>query len=85
MRCRSTRARRCRRRGFASARPRSRRAVSAARISRRSGSILAEALLAPDFAERAAQLSERVQVIVERYPLYEGLTTGTPALGVAAS
>ncbi len=49
------------------------------------GAILAEALLAPDFADRAPALSERVQAIVERYPLYEGLTAGTPALGLATS
>jgi len=49
------------------------------------GAILAEALLAPDFADRAPVLSERVQAIVERYPLYDGLTAGTPALGVATS
>ena len=49
------------------------------------GRLLAEALLAEDFAARAGELSERVQSVVERYPLYEGLTAGTPALGIAGT
>jgi glycine hydroxymethyltransferase len=49
------------------------------------GRVLAEALLAEDFTAHAAELSERVQAVVERYPLYEGLTAGTPALGLASS
>ena len=35
------------------------------------GQIIAAALLATDFAARAPGLAERVQAIVERYPLYE--------------
>jgi glycine hydroxymethyltransferase len=49
------------------------------------GRILAEALLAEDFAARAGALAERVQAIVEHYPLYEGLTTGAPAITMTAS
>jgi glycine hydroxymethyltransferase len=49
------------------------------------GRVLAEGLLAEDFEARAPDLSERVQSVVERYPLYDGLTAGTPALGVAGS
>jgi glycine hydroxymethyltransferase len=37
------------------------------------GAIIAQALLAPDFAVIAPGLSERVQAIVARYPLYESL------------
>ncbi len=37
------------------------------------GKIIAQALLAPDFAAVASELSEQVQAIVARYPLYEGL------------
>jgi len=42
------------------------------------GSILATALT-PEYESRAGELSERVQAIVERYPLYEGLTAATVA------
>jgi glycine hydroxymethyltransferase len=49
------------------------------------GRVLAEALLAADFPAHAGELSERVQSIVERYPLYEGLTTGAPAVGLAST
>ncbi|HEY2768686.1 MAG TPA: serine hydroxymethyltransferase [Solirubrobacteraceae bacterium] len=38
------------------------------------GSILAAAL-APDYAQRATELAARVQAIVERYPLYDGLSS----------
>ncbi len=41
------------------------------------GSILASALT-PEYESRAAELSERVGAIVERYPLYETLSQGTP-------
>jgi glycine hydroxymethyltransferase len=41
------------------------------------GSILASALT-PEYESRAAELSERVSAIVERYPLYETLAHGTP-------
>ncbi len=37
------------------------------------GQIIAAALLTADFARDAGELSGRVQAIVERYPLYEGL------------
>jgi glycine hydroxymethyltransferase len=37
------------------------------------GQIIAAALLTPDFARDAGELSGRVQAIVERYPLYESL------------
>ncbi len=37
------------------------------------GAIIAQALLDADFASRARELSERVQAIVARYPLYESL------------
>jgi len=37
------------------------------------GQIIAQALLADDFAASAPGLAERVQAIVARYPLYEGL------------
>jgi glycine hydroxymethyltransferase len=40
------------------------------------GEILASALLAGHFAAAAPALSERVQAIVARYPLYEGLASG---------
>jgi glycine hydroxymethyltransferase len=43
------------------------------------GTIIAQALLAPDFASIRSGLSERVQSIVARYPLYESLTTAAPA------
>jgi glycine/serine hydroxymethyltransferase len=39
------------------------------------GQIMATALT-PDYAGRKAELAERVQAIVERYPLYEHLSTG---------
>jgi len=42
------------------------------------GRIIAGALLAGDFADAAEELSERVRAIVERYPLYEELSTGAP-------
>jgi glycine hydroxymethyltransferase len=42
------------------------------------GRILATALT-PEFAARTAELLERVGAIVERYPLYEELSAGTPA------
>jgi glycine hydroxymethyltransferase len=42
------------------------------------GQIIAQALTA-DFAGCAEELSERVQAIVERYPLYEELSAGIPA------
>jgi glycine hydroxymethyltransferase len=41
------------------------------------GAIIAAALT-PGFEERAAELAERVRAIVERYPLYEELSTGAP-------
>jgi len=41
------------------------------------GRILASALT-PEYESRAAELRERVGVIVERYPLYETLAAGTP-------
>jgi glycine hydroxymethyltransferase len=41
------------------------------------GRILATALT-PEYDTRAAELSERVGAIVERYPLYEGLAAGAP-------
>jgi len=37
------------------------------------GAIIAQALLATDFSSSAPALAERVQAIVARYPLYEGL------------
>ena len=40
------------------------------------GRILATALT-PEYSSRAGELSERVQAIVERYPLYEWLTAAT--------
>jgi glycine hydroxymethyltransferase len=40
------------------------------------GKILASALT-PEYESRAGELSERVNAIVERYPLYEGLTAAT--------
>ncbi len=70
--CRSTRVRRWRPRGCASARPRWPRAGCSWRTSKRSGSILAVALT-PEYESRAGELAERVGAIVERYPLYEGL------------
>src|SRR5581483_1920381 len=42
------------------------------------GRILAVALT-PEYESRAGELSERVRAIVERYPLYEGLSAATPA------
>jgi glycine hydroxymethyltransferase len=42
------------------------------------GKILAVALT-PEYESRAGELSERVQAIVERYPLYEGLTAASVA------
>ena len=42
------------------------------------GRILATALT-PEFDARAGELLERVGAIVERYPLYEELSAGTPA------
>jgi glycine hydroxymethyltransferase len=42
------------------------------------GKILATALT-PEYERRAGELAERVQAIVERYPLYEGLTAATIA------
>jgi glycine hydroxymethyltransferase len=42
------------------------------------GRILATALT-PEFEARAGELLERVGAIVERYPLYEELSAGTPA------
>jgi glycine hydroxymethyltransferase len=42
------------------------------------GQILAGALT-PGYESRAAELSERVRAIVERYPLYEGRTAGAAA------
>jgi glycine hydroxymethyltransferase len=41
------------------------------------GRVLAIALT-PEYESRAAELRERVGAIVERYPLYETLATGTP-------
>ncbi len=43
------------------------------------GQIIAQALLDTDFAASAAALSERVQAIVARYPLYESLAAPAPA------
>jgi glycine hydroxymethyltransferase len=43
------------------------------------GQIIAQALLAPDFAASAPGLTERVRAIVARYPLYEGLAASAPA------
>jgi glycine hydroxymethyltransferase len=42
------------------------------------GSILAGALT-PGYEQRAAELRERVDAIVERYPLYEGIAAGAAA------
>jgi len=42
------------------------------------GGILASALT-PEYESRAGELGERVRAIVERYPLYEELSAGTPA------
>jgi glycine hydroxymethyltransferase len=42
------------------------------------GSILATALT-PEYESRAGELAGRVAAIVERYPLYEGLTAAAPA------
>ena len=42
------------------------------------GRILASALT-PEYETRAAELAERVDAIVERYPLYEELSAGMPA------
>ncbi len=42
------------------------------------GQIIAQTLLAQDFASAAPALAERVQGIVARYPLYEGLASATP-------
>ena len=42
------------------------------------GSVIAAAL-APGFEERAGELAARVRMIVERYPLYERGSQGTPA------
>jgi glycine hydroxymethyltransferase len=39
------------------------------------GRIIAEALSAPDFETRRAELAERASAIAERYPLYETLRT----------
>jgi glycine hydroxymethyltransferase len=44
------------------------------------GAIIAQALLVPDFAAVAPGLSERVQAIVARYPLYEGLASSAGLL-----
>jgi glycine hydroxymethyltransferase len=41
------------------------------------GAIIAAAFT-PGFEERSAELTERVRAIVERYPLYEELSTGAP-------
>jgi glycine hydroxymethyltransferase len=41
------------------------------------GRILAVALT-PEYESRARELGERVEALVERYPLYEGLAAGTP-------
>jgi glycine hydroxymethyltransferase len=49
------------------------------------GGVLAEALLAEELADVGADLSQRVRAVVERYPLYEGLTTGAPAISLSAS
>jgi glycine hydroxymethyltransferase len=43
------------------------------------GAIIAQALLASDFAALVPGLSERVQAIVARYPLYESLALPAPA------
>jgi glycine hydroxymethyltransferase len=43
------------------------------------GEIIAQTLLAQDFPAAAPALAERVQGIVARYPLYEGMTSGAPA------
>ena len=42
------------------------------------GRILASALT-PEYDSRAGELLERVDAVVERYPLYEELSAGTPA------
>jgi glycine hydroxymethyltransferase len=42
------------------------------------GRILASALT-PEYESRAGELTERVNAIVERYPLYESLATAAPA------
>jgi glycine hydroxymethyltransferase len=47
------------------------------------GAIIAAALT-PGFPERAGELGERVRAIVERYPLYEDLSTIGPRMGVPA-
>ncbi len=43
------------------------------------GAIIAQALLDVDFATSAPALSQRVQAIVARYPLYESLSAAAPA------
>ncbi len=43
------------------------------------GQLIAQTLLADDFPAAAPALAERVQGIVARYPLYEGLVSGAPA------
>jgi glycine hydroxymethyltransferase len=41
------------------------------------GRILASALT-PEYESRAHELTERVAALVERYPLYESMSAGTP-------
>jgi len=48
------------------------------------GRVVARALLAEDFDAVAGELSGQVQAIVERFPLYEELVTGTPAVSLSA-
>ncbi|HXW59335.1 MAG TPA: serine hydroxymethyltransferase [Solirubrobacteraceae bacterium] len=43
------------------------------------GQIISQTLLADHFPAAAPALAERVQAIVGRYPLYEGLTSAAPA------
>ena len=80
-RARSTRARRWRPRGCASARPRWPRAACSTRTSSRSARIIASALT-PEYESRAGELAERVREIAERYPLYEGIAQASVGAAV---
>ena len=75
-RCRSTRARRRSPPACAWARPRSRRAGSAATSSREIGRIIAQALQ-PGFESVRGELAERVTAIADAHPLYAQLGTPT--------
>ena len=75
-RCRSTRARRRSPPACASARARSRPAASRPTSSRRSASIIAQALQ-PGFESVRGELAERVTAIADAHPLYAQLGTPT--------